>query len=128
MKKFDLQERLIDYVMKVDAVINKLPQTLLMKQLSGQLTRSSSSTALNYSEAISSESQNDFIHKVKIVLKELRESYTCLRIIQRKYSTDPVAGIDSAIRETDELIAIFSKSIQTAKNNLTEMNKINKPK
>jgi four helix bundle protein len=117
MKHFDLQERLINFVMIVDSLIIRLPQTLLMKQISAQLVRSSSSTALNYSEAVSAESHSDFIHKMKIVMKELRETHTCLQIIYRKYPGDRINRLNETLKENDELIAIFSKSIQTALNN-----------
>lgn len=70
---------------------------------------------MNYGEAISGESKRDFIHKLKIVLKELRETYNCLRIIQRTCSKGSETLIEKAIKENDELIAIFVKSIKTLK-------------
>jgi len=73
-RKYDLEERLIDFVLKVDEVIENLPSTKLANHLSGQMVRSGTSPALNYGEAQSAESQRDFIHKMQVILKELRET------------------------------------------------------
>ena len=66
-RKFDLEERLIDFAV---AAIKILPKTYAGSHLAGQLTRSGSSPALNYGEVQSAESRNDFIHKMKVALKE----------------------------------------------------------
>jgi four helix bundle protein len=79
--------------------------------------RSGTSPALQYGEAQSAESRNDFIHKLKILLKELRETHVSLKIIKRVPLTKKVDIIDGAIQECNELISIFVKSIQTAKKN-----------
>ena len=116
-RKFDLEERLIDFVLLVDKVIEKLPTTRLTNHLAGQMIRSSTSPALNYGEAQAAESQKDFVHKIQIVLKELRETKVCLIIIHRKkYLADD--EILPVLKENDELLAIFSKSVKTAKSNL----------
>jgi four helix bundle protein len=73
--------------------------------------------AFHYSEAKSAESRKDFVHKFKIALKELRESSTCMKIIQRKPLLKD-ALLDQLLNETEELISIFVKSIQTAKKNM----------
>jgi four helix bundle protein len=67
---------------------------------------------LNYGEAQGGESRRDFIHKIKIVLKELRETFVCLKIIERSKEL-----IERAIKENDELVAIFVKSAETAQKN-----------
>ncbi|WP_340111724.1 four helix bundle protein [Maribellus mangrovi] len=67
-RKYDLEERLIDFVLLVDAIIEKLPQTRLANHLSRQMIRSSTSPALNYGEAQAAESQKDFVHKMQIIL------------------------------------------------------------
>ena len=84
--------------------------------LSGQLVRSGTSPALNYGEAQAAESRNDFIHKMKISAKELRETYNCLRIINKKnwYAEEKLLLV---LNENNQLIAIFVKSIETAKRN-----------
>ncbi|HMI79150.1 MAG TPA: four helix bundle protein, partial [Ferruginibacter sp.] len=74
--------------------------------------------ALNYGEAQSAESRNDFIHKMKIAAKELRETYNCLRIINKK-SWLPVEKLLPALDENNQLISILVKSIETAKRNNT---------
>ena len=116
-RKYDLEERLIDFVLLVDAIIEKLPQTRLSNHLSGQMIRSSTSPALNYGEAQAAESQKDFVHKMQIILKELRETKVCLLIIKRKKYIDDIA-ILPVLNENDQLLAIFAKSVKTAKSKL----------
>jgi four helix bundle protein len=82
-KKFDLEERLIDFAVEVIKFIETLPNTKAAVHLGGQLLRSGTSPSLNYGEARSGESKNDFVHKMKVCLKELRESHNCLRIMHR---------------------------------------------
>jgi four helix bundle protein len=71
----------------------------------------------HYGEAQSAESRDNFIHKMKIVLKELKESRVCLKLIKKKEMIKPISKLDSIFKETEELIAIISKSIDTAKKN-----------
>jgi len=115
-KKYDLEDRLIDFTIKSSDIVEELPNTKLANHIGGQLIRSSSSSALNYGEAQSAESQNDFVHKLKVVLKELRESRVCLKIIVRKPLL-PVESVHPTLDECNELIAIFLKSIDTANRN-----------
>lgn len=72
-RKYDLEDRLVEFAGKVIDVVNKLPKELAAKHLGGQLVRSGTAPALNYAEAVGAESKADFIHKMGIVLKELRE-------------------------------------------------------
>ncbi len=116
-RKYDLEERLIDFVLLLDKITEELPSTRLANHLASQIVRSSTSPALNYGEAQSAESQRDFIHKMQVILKELRETKICLKIIIRKkyidtYKTKPV------LIENEELIAIFAQSVKTAKSKL----------
>lgn len=111
---FDLEERLIEFALKIDEVIEKLPNTRLANHIAGQMVRSGTAPALNYGEAQSAESQRDFIHKMQICLKELRETRICLKIILRKPILN-VNVISPVLNENEELIAIFAKSIKTAK-------------
>ena len=113
-REFDLEDRLIDFTVRVLNVVECLPENKITAHLSSQLIRSCTSVALNYGEAQAPESKKDFIHKAKIVLKELKESAICLRILQKK-SLLSDAG---ALGENRELIAIFIASIKTAKLNL----------
>ena len=86
--------------------------------MAGQLIRSGTSPALNYGEAQSGESRRDFIHKIKVVLKELRETFVCLKIIRKSKLLESENKIQTALPENDELISIFVKSVETAQKNL----------
>ena len=83
MNKHDLEERLITFAVLIVEIIERMPDTKAANHLAGQLLRSGISPALNYGEAQSGESRKDFIHKIKVVLKELRESNICLKITNR---------------------------------------------
>jgi four helix bundle protein len=116
-KKFDLEERPIDFVLILDKIIEQLPNTRLKNHLAGQLVRSGSSQALNYGEAQSAEYQKDFVHKMQIILKELRETKICLKIIERKkYIKNN--SVSDVLKENEELVAIFAQSVITAKSKL----------
>jgi four helix bundle protein len=113
-KRHDLEDRLIDFAVSVINLVESLPNTKSVNHLGGQLLRSGTSPSLNYGEAKSGESKNDFIHKMKVCLKELRESYNCLRIIQRANISPDEQLVIYLIKECNELISIFVKSIVTA--------------
>lgn len=116
-RKFDLDERLIEFASKIIDVTESLPSTIAGKHIAGQLVRSGTAPALHYGEAQWGESRRDFIHKMKVGLKELRETFNCLKIIRKKnrYPADPLAKI---IDENNQLISIFVKSIETATLNM----------
>ena len=117
--KYDLEERLIDFSITVSDIVDVLPVTRLGNYIAGQLVRSGCSPALNYGKAQSSESRNDFIHKMKIILKELRESLISIKIIERKKMHD-MEKVLKAKDECNQLVSIFVKSIETAKKNNTK--------
>ena len=117
MKKQDLEERLINFAVLIIDLVESMPSSRSANHMGGQLLRSGTSPALNYGEAQSGESRNDFIHKIKIVLKELRESYVGLKIIYQSKLFASEEKILLALRESNELIAIFVKSVQTAQQN-----------
>jgi len=117
MKKYDLEERLINLAVLIIELVETMPNTRAANHLAGQLLRSGTSPALNYGEAQSGESRNDFIHKIKIVLKELRETLVCLKIIYKARLFTSEEKIKVVLKETDELVAIFVKSTKTAENN-----------
>jgi len=117
MTKYDLEERLIKFAVLISTLVEELPNTTTGKYLAGQLIRSGLSPALNYGEAKSAESMNDFIHKMKIALKELRETFISLKIIKQKHYKQVVNITDSCLKECNELICIFVKSIKTAEDN-----------
>jgi four helix bundle protein len=112
---YDLEERLIAFAIRMLEVSEILPRTNAGIHLSGQLVRSGTSPAFNYGEAQAAESSGDFIHKIGIVLKELRETSICLKIIIRKPLIKDIDPIMKDLSECSELIAIFAKSVKTAK-------------
>ncbi|MBW2567111.1 MAG: four helix bundle protein [Deltaproteobacteria bacterium] len=120
VRKFDLEDRLVDFAVTIIDTVEALPRTRAGNHIAGQLVRCGTSPALNYGEAQSAESQKDFIHKIKIVLKELRETSICLKIIKRKPLIKPPERVDSILYECDELISIFVTSVSTAKRNREE--------
>ena len=116
-KKYNLEKRLIDFAVRIINVVEALPNTRAGNHIAGQLVRCGTSPAPNYGEAQSAESRNDFIHKIKIVLKELRETKVCLKIIQLKRLLKSTREIELLIAECDELISIFVTSVRTAEKN-----------
>jgi four helix bundle protein len=116
-KKYDIEERLIRFAVQVANLSETLQDGMFGKYIAGQIIRSSCSPALNYGEAKSAESMNDFIHKMKICLKELRETHVSLRIIQMKPLSAKSDLVVAVINECNELTSIFVKSIQTAEKN-----------
>ncbi len=108
----ELEDRLIDFAVIVIDVVESLPNTRAGNHIAGQLVRSGTSPAPNYAEARGAESRRDFIHKVKIALKELRESFVWLKVIDRKSLVEQCM-IGGAIKECDELIAIFVTTAKT---------------
>ena len=113
--KFDLEERLIDFAASIIHIVGQMPLDKVGSHLCGQLLRSGTSPALNYGEALSAESRRDFIHKIKVVLKELRETFVCLKILVR---IEYLKAGSPALVENNELISLFVKSIDTARRNM----------
>jgi four helix bundle protein len=121
-RKYDLEDRLVDYSIMISVLIEQFYNTKLGNHIGGQLTRCSTAPALNYGEAQSAESRNDFIHKMKICLKEIRESRICLKIAIRKPLCSNQERMQTILNETNELASIFNKSIATAEKNKTLKN------
>ena len=115
-KKFDLEDRLVKFACMCLDVCDLLPNTKTGHNLEYQLSKSSTASALVYGEAQAAESKADFIHKMKVVLKEIRESRVNLRIIIEKPLLQN-EKVQIAFKEANELMAIFLKSIGTAKQN-----------
>lgn len=114
---YDLEDRLIEFAVLTMEVAEALPRSDSGRYLSGQMIRSGTSPALVYGEAQSAESRKDFIHKMKVALKELRETCINLKIIQKKGFRSLPENLPIALLEVNELISIFVKSIQTAEKN-----------
>jgi four helix bundle protein len=115
-RKYDLDERLINFADMIIDISETLPKTFAGNHIAGQLVRSGTAPALNYGEAQSAESRKDFIHKMKISAKELRETFNCLKIIRKRkwYAEEKLFQV---LDENNQLISIFVKSIETAKKN-----------
>jgi four helix bundle protein len=108
----DIQERLIDFAVQIIKLSAQLPKTPAGKHVSGQILRSGTSPAPNYAEAPSAESSNDFIHKLKVALKELNETKVWLQIIRQ---SEMISIEEMEIhRSCDELCKILSASVKTA--------------
>ena len=118
IKLYDLEDRLIAFTLLIIQIVELLPSDKIGNHIGGQLLRSGTSPALNYGEAQSAESKHDFIHKMKICLKELKETRVALKIVIRKPLIKENKILDKGFNENEELIAIFGKSIETAKRNL----------
>jgi four helix bundle protein len=116
-KKYDLEDRLIDFATQIINLVELLPGSRSSAHLANQLVRSGTSPALNYGEAQSAESRNDFIHKMRICFKELRETKVILRIIIKSKLGNNEQSIGPLLIENDELISIFMKSVATALQN-----------
>ncbi|MGM0636425.1 MAG: four helix bundle protein [Bacteroidota bacterium] len=113
--KYDLEERLIKFSVDVIALCNVMGESFAARHLAEQLIRSSTSVALNYGEAQSAQSPKDFIHKMRLCLKELRESYVNLKIQKEANLIKNSEKVDILIEENSQLIAIFVSSIKTSK-------------
>jgi four helix bundle protein len=112
----DLSERLLDFAARIGKVVDALPNTRLGKHTAGQLVRCGTSPAPNYEEARGAESRKDFVHKLGICLKELRESRFWIRLIA-KSELLPETKMSSLLEEVNQLANIIAKSIVTAKTN-----------
>ena len=122
-KKFDLEDRLVDYSCRMIDVVEALPNSRAGNYIAGQLIKSCMSPTFNYGEVQAAESRNDFVHKLGIVLKELKECRSALKIIRKKGLNKPVSKLDGIYKETEELVAIIAKSIDTANKNKSSKNK-----
>ena len=114
-RTFDLEERLLNYASQIIRLVEDLPDTRAGNHIAGQLLRSGTSPLPNHGEAEGAESKNDFVHKLGICHKELRESRRWLKLIRRVPLLTDTAALDVALDETDELVRIFAASIRTAR-------------
>jgi four helix bundle protein len=116
-RKFDLEDRLLEFASAVIDLSEMLPNTRAGNHVAGQILRSGTSPYPNHGEAEAAESRDDFIHKLKVCLKELRETRRWARLIKRKAWAKNDPTLLFVLSESDELIRIFHSSIQTAKRN-----------
>ncbi len=113
-RKYDLEDRLVEYSCRMIDVVEALPGTRAGNYIAGQLIKSCMSPTFNYGEVQGAESRNDFVHKLGVVLKELKECRSALKIVMKKTLIKPVSKLSGVYKETEELIAIMAKSIETA--------------
>jgi four helix bundle protein len=116
-RRFDLEQRLLEFASAVIDLSEKLPNTRAGNHVAGQVLRSGTSPYPNHGEAEDAESRDDFIHKLKVCLKELRETRRWARLIKRKSWAKDDPMLVFVLSEADELTRIFFSSIQTAKRN-----------
>lgn len=115
-RAYDLEDRLVEFAAEVSEIVEGLPLTRVGRMAAGQLLRAGTAAAPNYGEAQSAESRKDFVHKLRICLKELRETMVWLKYTRRMKIGD-ADRVASAIAEANELISIFVVSVATAERN-----------
>ncbi|MEM7130130.1 MAG: four helix bundle protein [Chloroflexota bacterium] len=112
----DIEERLIGFAVRILKVCGALPETPVGRHIRGQLLRCGTSPAPNYGEARSAESQRDFVHKLKVVLKELNESRVWLKMLVRAELLSE-QQLNELLDECDQLCRIMGSSIRTSHQN-----------
>ncbi len=111
---YDLEDRLLEYAVRIIRVAESMKRCAAGQHIADQLLRSGTSPYGNHGEAEGAESRDDFIHKLRVCFKELRESRRWLKLIQRAELIDKPELLEGLINESDELVRIFARSIQTA--------------
>ena len=120
-RRYDLEDRLLQFAVRVIKLTDSLPSSRAGNHVAGQLLRSGTSPLPNHGEAEASESRNDFIHKMLICFKELRESRRWLRLVIGVPMVEPASRAESLVSECEELIRIFFVSVRTARENGTSV-------
>ncbi len=115
--RFDLEDRLLEFSVRILRIVEDLPNTKVGNHVGGQILRSGTSPFAHHGEAQGAESRRDFIHKLRIALKELRETKRWLRLIQVAPLIQPKTRLDELLEEVEELIKIFVASIKTTEGN-----------
>ncbi len=115
--KYDLEDRLLEFAVRVIGVTESMKRTPAGIHIADQLLRSGTSPYGHHGEAESAESRADFIHKLRICAKELRESRRWMRLVERAELVAKPSALTEILGESDELIRIFAASIRTAANN-----------
>jgi four helix bundle protein len=115
-RRFDLEERLLEYAVRIIRLVDALPATRAGRHVADQLLRCGTSPLANHGELQGAESRKDFIHKLGICLKEIRETRRWLRLVHRVPLIAP-SKVEPLIAETESLIKIFAASIRTAERN-----------
>lgn len=113
-QRYDLEERLLEFSVRTIKIVEQLQNTRTGNHVAGQLLRSGTSPYPNHGEAQAAESPKDFVHKLRISLKELRETQRWLKLIQKIPLIQKPELLNAILEETEELIKIFVASIKTA--------------
>jgi four helix bundle protein len=121
-RKFDLEERMLAHAARIVRLYDLLPAGSGAKQIGNQLVRSGTSPYLHHGEVEAAESRADFIHKLKVCLKELRETWRALRLLKAIDACRNTTEINSLIDETHQLIRILWKSVQTVQSRTDSSN------
>jgi four helix bundle protein len=116
LRRYDLEDRLLDYAVRVIRLVDALPATKAGRHVTDQLLRCGTSPLANHGELQGAESRKGFIHKLRVCLKEIREAHRWLRLIHR-VPLLPAAKVEALLAETEALIKIFRASIRTAQKN-----------
>jgi len=114
---YNLEDRLLEFAANIIELTESLPNTRAGNHIAGQLLRCGTSSLSNHGEVEAAESRRDFLHKLRICLKELRETKRWLRLVSRVKKLGPSANLVSHLNEVEELIRIFVASIRTAEKN-----------
>ena len=116
-RRYDLEDRLLDFAVDVVELTESLPNTRAGNHIAGQLLRCGTSPLSNHGEVEAAESRKDFLHKLRICLKELRETKRWLRLVSRLKKLGEPANLPACLNEVEELIRIFAASVKTAEKN-----------
>src|SRR3954467_10200050 len=115
--EYDLEDRLLEFAVRIIRVTESMQRSPAGAYVSDQLLRSGTSPYGHHGEAEGAESRDDFIHKLKVCYKELREARRWLRLVKRTPLVAKPDLLAEILVEADELVRIFSASIRTAKAN-----------
>jgi four helix bundle protein len=116
-RKYDLEDRIIEFSAKIVHLVDSLPASRAGNYIGGQLIRCGIAPSLMYGEAQGAESRDDFIHKMKLALKELKETRSSQKLIRTIGMVPLSESLNELYKENEQLIAIIGKSIETAKTN-----------
>ena len=116
-RRYDLEDRLLDFAVNVVELTDSLPNSRAGNHIAGQLLRCGTSPLSNHGEVEAAESRKDFLHKLRICLKELRETKRWLRLVSRLKKLGEPPNLRACLNEVEELIRIFAASVKTAEKN-----------
>jgi four helix bundle protein len=116
-RAYDLEDRLLEFAAMIIELVESLPNTRAGNDIAGQLLRCGTSPLSNHGEVEAAESRRDFLHKLRICLKELRETKRWLRLVSRLKRLGDPANLPECLNEVEELIRIFAASVKTAEKN-----------